>query len=68
MAKVKYSVREYTPTGNMPGVHGFYAEARPDNVISNVSGGTSFSQSKYSSIPIIPARLTAFTGTAPILS
>ena len=35
MAKVKYSVREYTPTGNMPGVHGFYAEARPDNVISN---------------------------------
>ena len=28
MAKVKYSVREYTPTGNMPGVHGFYAKVQ----------------------------------------
>ena len=35
MAKVKYSVREYTPTGNMPGVHGFYAKAQQDNVITN---------------------------------
>ena len=35
MAKVKYSVREYTPTGNMPGVHGFYAKAQQDNTITN---------------------------------
>lgn len=35
MAKVKYRVREYTPTGNMPGTHSFYAEAVVDNEINN---------------------------------
>ena len=27
MAKVKYRVREYQPSENMPGSHGFYAQA-----------------------------------------
>ena len=35
MAKVKYVVKEYIPSENQPGAHSFYAEARPDNVISN---------------------------------
>ena len=35
MAKVKYVVKEYVPTGNMSGVHSFYAQARQDNTITN---------------------------------
>ena len=35
MAKVKYCVREFTPTSNQTGGHSFYAQAQPDNVITN---------------------------------
>ncbi len=35
MAKVKYRVREYTPTENQSGSHSFYAEAVVTNEISN---------------------------------
>lgn len=35
MAKVKYRVREFTPTANQTGGHSFYAEAVVDNVITN---------------------------------
>ena len=35
MANNKYCVKEYVPTGNMPGTHGFYAAPVVDNVISN---------------------------------
>ena len=30
MAKVKYRVREYTPTANQGGTHSFFAEAATD--------------------------------------
>ena len=35
MAKVKYRVREFTPTANQSGTHSFYAEAVINNEISN---------------------------------
>lgn len=35
MSKVKYRVREYTPTANQSGSHSFYAEAVIDNDIDN---------------------------------
>ena len=35
MAKVKYRIREYTPKENMPGTHGYYAQAVIDNIITN---------------------------------
>ena len=35
MAKVKYRVREFTPTANQSGGHSFYAEAVVDNIITN---------------------------------
>ena len=35
MAKVKYAIREFIPTANQPGGHSFYAQAQPDNVITN---------------------------------
>ena len=36
MSKVKYRVREYTPTANQSGSHSFYAEAVINNDIDNV--------------------------------
>ena len=35
MAAVKYLVREYTPKPGMPGTHGFYVQAKTDNIITN---------------------------------
>lgn len=35
MANNKYCIKEYTPKENMPGSHGFYAQAVVDNVITN---------------------------------
>ncbi len=35
MAKVKYAIREFIPTANQSGGHSFYAQAQPDNVITN---------------------------------
>ena len=35
MAKTKWRCREYTPKGNMTGIHGFYAEAVINNEIDN---------------------------------
>ena len=36
MAKTKWRCREYTPKGNMTGIHGFYAEAVISNEIDNI--------------------------------
>ena len=35
MATVKYVVREFVPTPRQTGTHSFYAQAQPDNVITN---------------------------------
>ena len=35
MAKTKWRVREYNPTGNMPGGHSIYAEAVINSDIDN---------------------------------
>ena len=51
MAKVKYRVREYTPTANQGGTHSFFAEAATDVTADPTDGDDDNTQTGGSQTP-----------------